>query len=196
MDGIRIRGRNVIHISSTNFGYGSILLSNRRNANEPRVVAYGRGWLWNQRGCATVTKHSRGSQRGLRFFKGWEILKGHPIFKALTLSEDVPEIYVQQFWNTIAYNTTVPPHKFEGMIEDVHVAFTLKQFRRSLIFTAKKEYDDFSPKIDESADADLIMILRKQSEVSQNSATKEDAMNSTKSVSATLEKLSARLLAL
>ncbi|GJV68585.1 hypothetical protein Tco_1484094 [Tanacetum coccineum] len=49
---------------------------------------------------------------------------------------------------------------------------------------------------DESADADLIMILRKQSEVSQNSATKEDAMNSTKSVSATLEKLSARLAAL
>ncbi|GJT47316.1 hypothetical protein Tco_0956031 [Tanacetum coccineum] len=49
---------------------------------------------------------------------------------------------------------------------------------------------------DESADADLIMILRKQSEVSQNSATKEDAMNSTKSINATLEKLSARLAAL
>nr|GEV69118.1 hypothetical protein [Tanacetum cinerariifolium] len=48
---------------------------------------------------------------------------------------------------------------------------------------------------DESADADLIMILRKQSQVSQNSATKEDAMNSTKSINATLEKLSARLAA-
>ncbi|GJV44672.1 putative serine/threonine/dual specificity protein kinase, catalytic domain-containing protein [Tanacetum coccineum] len=49
---------------------------------------------------------------------------------------------------------------------------------------------------DESADADLIMILRKQSEVSQNSATKEDAMNPTRSVNATLEKLSARVAAL
>ncbi|GJU08823.1 hypothetical protein Tco_1125253 [Tanacetum coccineum] len=49
---------------------------------------------------------------------------------------------------------------------------------------------------DESADADLIMILRKQSEVSQNSASKEDAMNSTKSINATLEKLSARVAAL
>ncbi|GJV42161.1 elongation factor 2 [Tanacetum coccineum] len=49
---------------------------------------------------------------------------------------------------------------------------------------------------DESADANLIMILRKQSEVSLNIATKEDAMNSTKSVNATLEKLSARLAAL
>ncbi|GKB06323.1 hypothetical protein Tco_0834556, partial [Tanacetum coccineum] len=49
---------------------------------------------------------------------------------------------------------------------------------------------------DESAYADLIMILRKQSEVSQNSASKEDAMNSTKSINATLEKLSARVAAL
>ncbi|GJU20239.1 hypothetical protein Tco_1153581 [Tanacetum coccineum] len=49
---------------------------------------------------------------------------------------------------------------------------------------------------DESADADLIMILRKQSEVSQHSATKENAMNSTKSINATLEKLSTRVAAL
>ncbi|GKB96257.1 hypothetical protein Tco_0982394 [Tanacetum coccineum] len=85
-----------------------------------------------------------------------EILKGHPIFKALTLSEDVPEIYVQQFWNTIAYNTTVPPHKFEGMIEDVHVAFTLKQFRRMFDLTGKEEYDDFSP--EEELCADIVRL--------------------------------------
>ncbi|GJU06427.1 hypothetical protein Tco_1122857 [Tanacetum coccineum] len=91
-----------------------------------------------------------------------EILKGHPIFKALTLSEDVPEIYIQQFWNTITYNTTVSPHKFEGMIEDVHVAFTLKQFRRMFDlkeqndFTGKEEYDDFSP--EEELCADIVRL--------------------------------------
>ncbi|GKD04747.1 hypothetical protein Tco_1179721 [Tanacetum coccineum] len=91
-----------------------------------------------------------------------EILKGHPIFKALTLSEDVPKIYIQQFWNTITYNTTVPPHKFEGMIEDVHVAFTLKQFRRMFDlkekndFTGKEEYDDLSP--EEELCADIVRL--------------------------------------
>ncbi|GJR47809.1 hypothetical protein Tco_1315912 [Tanacetum coccineum] len=85
-----------------------------------------------------------------------EILKGHPIFKALTLSEDVPKIYIQQFWNTITYNTTVPPHKFEGMIEDVHVAFTLKQFRRMFDLTGKEEYDDFSP--EEELCADIVRL--------------------------------------
>ncbi|GJU20238.1 hypothetical protein Tco_1153580 [Tanacetum coccineum] len=85
-----------------------------------------------------------------------EILKGHPIFKALTLSKDVPEIYIQQFWNTITYNTTVPPHKFEGMIEDVHVAFTLKQFRRMFDLTGKEEYDDFSP--EEELCADIVRL--------------------------------------
>ncbi|PWA99167.1 hypothetical protein CTI12_AA010950 [Artemisia annua] len=79
-----------------------------------------------------------------------DILRGHPIFKALTISEDVPEIYVQQFWNTLTYNTTVTPHKFEGMIENFHVAFTLKQFREMFDlkkkndFTGKDEFDDFT----------------------------------------------------
>ncbi|GJU96608.1 hypothetical protein Tco_1321364 [Tanacetum coccineum] len=91
-----------------------------------------------------------------------DILRGHPIFKALTISEDVPEIYVQQFWNTLTYNTTVTPHKFEGVIENLHVAFTLKQFRKLFDlkkkndFTGKDEFDDFTT--EEELCADIIRL--------------------------------------
>ena len=91
-----------------------------------------------------------------------EILKGHPIVKALTVSEDVPEIYIQQFWNTLTYNTTVPLHKFEGMIEDFHVAFTLKQFKRMFDleenndFMGKEGYDELSS--EEELCADIVRL--------------------------------------
>ncbi|GJX66743.1 hypothetical protein Tco_0301086 [Tanacetum coccineum] len=79
-----------------------------------------------------------------------------------------------------------PPPSFLSQQQDLSVDELKQLLLRKLLSHSK----------DESADADLIMILRKQSEVSRNSATKEDAMDSRKTVNATLEKLSARVAAL
>lgn len=87
-----------------------------------------------------------------------EILKGHRIFRTLNISRYVPEIYLQQLWNTISNNTAVRPSQFEGRIDNEHIMFTLDQFRTILRlpsqidFPGKEDYDKFTTDAELCAD--------------------------------------------
>ncbi|KAI3685631.1 hypothetical protein L6452_34883 [Arctium lappa] len=45
------------------------------------------------------------------------ILKGHPLAPALSYYADVPEVYLQQAWNTITKNEPARPHRFELQVD-------------------------------------------------------------------------------
>ncbi|KAI3746924.1 hypothetical protein L6452_09366 [Arctium lappa] len=57
------------------------------------------------------------------------ILKGHPLAPALSYCADVPEVYLQQAWNTITKNELARPHRFEFQVDQFESFLSYKRLR-------------------------------------------------------------------
>ena len=78
-----------------------------------------------------------------------EIIRGHPLYYALSTTAVVPHIYLQQIWNTIQYISEEGRNRLETDIDDFTTSFTLKTFRRMINLPEKGHcqrktgFDDF-----------------------------------------------------
>ena len=63
-----------------------------------------------------------------------KILKGHPIFYALTDAEYVPLLYVQQFWKNLQYKPDAGNHHSISKVDHFIVSFGVNKIRELLHF--------------------------------------------------------------
>nr|GEX80332.1 hypothetical protein [Tanacetum cinerariifolium] len=70
-----------------------------------------------------------------------DILKQYPFYNALTKTADVPEIYMQQFWHTVAENTRTQTYHF--MIDDQQFEVGAESFRDVFQITPRVPNQDF-----------------------------------------------------
>ena len=69
-----------------------------------------------------------------------EILKGHPLYYALSVNPNIPLIYLQQVWHTITYIPEARNYRFEASIDNYQTSLKLKSFRRVLGLPEKNEF--------------------------------------------------------
>ncbi|PWA71034.1 S-adenosyl-L-methionine-dependent methyltransferase MidA [Artemisia annua] len=77
-----------------------------------------------------------------------EILKGHPISYALSTTTQVPEIYIQELWNSMTYREDEDTPYIRGTINRVSVKITKKTIRSVLKFPRAKSregMEEFEP---------------------------------------------------
>ena len=75
-----------------------------------------------------------------------EILKGHPLYTALTEAIPVPLLYVQQFWKHMQYMPTAENHHFISRVDHFTISFGVKKLREILRFpraNARPYMDEF-----------------------------------------------------
>ena len=60
-----------------------------------------------------------------------DVLRGHPLYSALTMTVEVPDIYLQQFWYTVDVETQ-DEEKIVAMVDQTEVTVTLDELRQLL----------------------------------------------------------------
>ena len=61
-----------------------------------------------------------------------DVLRGHPLFSALSMTVAVPDIYLQQFWYTVDVETRNEEETIVAMVDQTEVTVTLDEFRQLL----------------------------------------------------------------
>ena len=57
-----------------------------------------------------------------------DILQDHPLYFALTMTVEVPDIYLQQFWHTVAFTTRHNVETIVSTVDSTEVTVTLDEF--------------------------------------------------------------------
>lgn len=69
-----------------------------------------------------------------------EILKGHPLWPALTESFQVPEIYLQQFWKNLEYHPDPDNFHFTSKVDHFDTSFNITKLRRLLKLPRQQDW--------------------------------------------------------
>ncbi|KAI3692441.1 hypothetical protein L6452_32257 [Arctium lappa] len=102
-----------------------------------------------------------------------EILRGHPIYYALTATAEVPRLYLQQFWRSLTHIREEGENRLESRIDGMHIVITRELFRQILRLPTANSVpgrDSFDPPVSEATLCAEIQSLGYSADLPQTSS--------------------------